>query len=395
MGKTRSGQGEKAASSSGWARHIKRVRASVERSPAYQRAAAFYERRKRWMPLLFFFGGVLWDVLTLDRIDALLDNLILLVYLIVLGGLLLVITLVEYKCVTAPRLLAYRHWYRHAMQFFLGALFSAYVIFYFQSATLAPSSVFLILLVLLLVANEFIHRRLFNLYLLFGLYFLASFSFFLFFIPVVTKSISYAMFLLAGLLSLGLVGTMLVYLKRRGIFASGRQFVYAMSLVVVLFGMLNVFYLKHWIPPVPLAMRFGGVFHHVSSTEGRFQLRFEQPAWYQFWVDSDTPFHYAEGETVYCFAAVFAPTRLRTKIYHHWRVYDEDQRAWVSTDRIGYAVEGGRNRGYRGSTFKRHVRPGAWRVDVETEAGRIIGRIRFDVVPVAEPVTQLKQVVYE
>ena len=98
---------------------------------------------------------------------------------------------------------------------------------------------------------------------------------------------------------------------------------------------------------------------------------------------------------VYCFAAVFAPTRLHTKIYHHWRVYDEDERAWVSTDRIGYAVEGGRHRGYRGYTFKRRVRPGAWRVDVETEAGRVIGRIRFDVVPVAAPVTQFKQVVYE
>ena len=193
----------------------------------------------------------------------------------------------------------------------------------------------------------------------------------------------------------GLVWAMLVYLKRRAIFANWRQFVLALSLVVVLFGMLNVFYLKHWIPPVPLAMRFGGAFHHVSRTDAGFHLRFEQPAWYQFWIESDTPFHYTGGETVYCFAAVFAPTRLRTQIYHHWRVYDETARAWVSTDRIGYAVEGGRDRGYRGYTFKRNVRPGAWRIDVETDAGRVIGRIRFDVVPVAEPVSRFKQVVYE
>ena len=112
-------------------------------------------------------------------------------------------------------------------------------------------------------------------------------------------------------------------------------------------------------------------------------------------IDSDTPFHYAEGDTVFAFAAVFAPTRLRKKIYHRWRVYDEAQQAWVSTDRIGYEVEGGRYRGFRGYTYKRHVRPGAWRVDVETEAGGIIGRIRFDVVPVRAPVTRLKRVVYE
>ena len=49
----------------------------------------------------------------------------------------------------------------------------------------------------------------------------------------------------------------------------------------------------------------------------------------------------------------------------------------------------------RGYTFKRHVRPGAWRVDVETKTGRIIGHIRFDVVPVRAPVTRLKRVMYE
>ena len=206
---------------------------------------------------------------------------------------------------------------------------------------------------------------------------------------------SYGMFLLAGLLSLGLLGAMLMYLKARSIFASKRQFVYALGLVAVLFAMLNVFYLKHWIPPVPLAMRYGGAFHHVSRDAAGFHLRYEKPAWHQFWVDSDAPFRYAEGDTVYCFAAVFAPTRLRTKIYHHWRVYDDAERAWVSTDRIGYAVEGGRGQGYRGYTFKRHVRPGTWRVDVETEAGRIIGRIRFDIVPAARPVTRFKRRVYD
>ncbi len=372
-----------------------RARARAERSPLYQRSAAFYERRKRWMPLLFFFAGVLWDVLTLDRIDAWSDNLILLVYLIVLGGLILAATLVAYERATSPRLISYRRWFPHAIQFFLGALFSAYVIFYFQSATLTPSSVFLVLLVLLLLANEFIHQRLFNLYLLFGLYFLAGFSFFLFFIPVVTKTMSYGMFWLAGLLSLGLVGAMLVYLWSRSIFASVRSFAYALGIVVALFGVLNVFYLLHWIPPVPLAMRFGGAFHHVSRVGPDFDLRFEQPAWYQFWVDSDDPFRYTEGDTVYCFAAIFAPTRLRKKINHHWQRYDEAQQAWISTDRIDYVIEGARYRGYRGYTFKRYAQPGAWRVDVETEEGHVIGRIRFDIVPAREPVTRLKRVVYD
>ena len=395
MKKDRPAKERKTASSGRLAGYARRAWARAERSPAYQRSAAFYERRKRWAPLLFFFGGVLWDVLTLDRIDAWFDNLILLVYLIVLGGLILAATLVAYERTTSPRLVPYRRWILHAIQFFLGALYSAYVVFYFQSATLAPSSLFLVLLMILLVANEFIHQGLFNLYLLFGLYFLAVFSFFLFFIPVLTKTMGYGMFWLAGMLSLGLVGAMLVYLRSRSVFASARQFVYAVAVAIALFGMLNVFYLLHWIPPVPLAMRFGGAFHHISRVGSDFELRFEQPAWYQFWVDSDDPFRYTEGDTVYCFAAVFAPTRLRKKINHHWQRYDEAQQAWISTDRIGYVVEGARYRGYRGYTFKRYAQPGAWRVDVETEDGHVIGRIRFDIVPAREPVTRLKRVVYE
>ena len=368
-----------------------RARGAFSRSRAY----AFYKRHERWAPLLFFFGGVLWDALTLDRIDAWFDNLILLAYLSVLGTLIIVATLVEYGRPVAPWLRRYQTWYPHLIQFLLGALFSAYVIFYFQSATLAPSAAFLVLLVVLLVANEFIHQRLFNLYLLFALYFLASFSFFLFFVPVLTRQMSYATFWAAGGLSLALVGTMLLYLRGRAIFANRRQFVYALALVVGLFGLVNVFYVKDWIPPVPLAMRFGGAFHHVSRDGPVYTLRYEQPEWYAFWEDSDEQFHRAPGEAVYCFAAIFAPTQLRTEIFHHWRVYDAEKDAWVSTDRIGYELVGGRNQGYRGYTFKRNIWPGRWRVDVETPRGRVIGRIRFDVVAVSSPVTRLKEVQYE
>jgi len=55
-------------------------------------------------------------------------------------------------------------------------------------------------------------------------------------------------------------------------------------------------------------------------------------------------------------------------------------------------IEGAR---YRGYTFKRYAQPGPWRVDVETEEGHVIGRIRFDIVPAREPVTRLKRVVYD
>src|SRR5688572_23232189 len=46
---------------------------------------------KPFMPAVFFFSGVAYDTLTLTRIDRLLDNLLLLVYLLLLG-LLIILT---------------------------------------------------------------------------------------------------------------------------------------------------------------------------------------------------------------------------------------------------------------------------------------------------------------
>jgi hypothetical protein len=50
-----------------------------------------------------------------------------------------------------------------------------------------------------------------------------------------------------------------------------------------------------------------------------------------------------------------------------------------------FEIHGGREGGYRGFSMKRAVVPGLWRVEVETQEGRIIGRIDFRVVPGARP----------
>jgi hypothetical protein len=52
----------------------------------------------------------------------------------------------------------------------------------------------------------------------------------------------------------------------------------------------------------------------------------------------------------------------------------------MTTDRLDYKIQGGRDGGYRGYTMKRNVQPGKWRVDVETNEGMILGRIPFNLV---------------
>src|SRR6266571_4484415 len=98
---------------------------------------------KPLLPVAFFLGGVTFDSVTLTRIDRLRDNLIMLLYLSLLGGLIA---------------RAQPH-YPHAIQFLLGGLFSAYTVFYSQSASLTTTAVFFALLIVLLVGNEFLRDR--------------------------------------------------------------------------------------------------------------------------------------------------------------------------------------------------------------------------------------------
>lgn len=352
----------------------------LEASPRYRLVRRWYMQHEGLGGSLFFLGGVTWDALTLQRIDALVDNLILGVYLVLLTGFVTLAALARTNRPLPDSLQKLSTWSTGAIQFLAGGLFTAYVIYYTRSASLSTASLFLLVLVALLVANELIWRRKKSIFLLIGIYFLAVFCYFTFLLPVVLGQMGFEVFLASGFLSSGLVIGLLLYLDARQVFATPRAFLGTVGLVVGLFGAVTVFYVNHWIPPVPLALQEGGVFHDAHREGDAFALRYEKPPWHRPWQNDDDPFHYTPGDTVYCFAAVFAPTTLETQVYHHWQYYHPEREAWVDTDRIGYRVVGGRRRGYRGVTFKQNVWPGAWRVTVETATRRPIGRVRFDVV---------------
>lgn len=354
----------------------------LDASPRYRLARMFYHRHEGLIPPSLFLGGVGWDAATLRRIDALIDNVFLAVYLALLGGFIMISALDRSGRLTLKPLKQISGWSTGAIQFLCGGLFSAYVVYYTQSASLTTASLFLLLLVGLLVANEFIWNRTFNLFVLFGIYFLAVFCYFTFFLPIVFGTMGYGIFLLSGIVSMVVVGAMLLFLYRRGVFQSTLSYAGAMGVVVSLLLLVNVFYIQRWIPPVPLALRHGGMYRSVEVQGSAYALRYRAAPWYAFWEDADEEvFEYAPGDEVHCFAAVFAPTELETSVYHRWQKYDERRERWMDTDRIGYRVEGGRANGYRGSTYKQNMQPGTWRVTIETADERPIGRVNFEVVP--------------
>src|SRR5215468_4824623 len=106
---------------------------------------------KPFMPAVCFFSGVGYDTFTLTRIDRLQDNLLLLIYLLLLGVLIVLTGRLGIEpapdreqlaalSLFARWVLQSRPYYPMASQFLLGGLFSAYAIFYFRSATLTSTA---------------------------------------------------------------------------------------------------------------------------------------------------------------------------------------------------------------------------------------------------------------
>ena len=340
------------------------------------------------MPVVFFFAGVTYDTLTLNRIDRLLDNLILLLYLSVLGVLVVLTGRTQLRMIPSVQseqewsLLQVVNWARpyfsKALHFLFGGLFSAYTIFYFQSTSLTSTAAFLVVILALLIINEIHRTRRSSFKLLVSLYAIVTFSFFTFFLPVVTGRMNTFIFLIGAILS-GVVVWRVVHLTFQGLPTASRRETFhtclpAFSLILVLIG----FYFLNWIPPVPLSLKFGGVYHQVERKENGYHLTFEKGKWYQFGKRSDDII--STGEPAYCFSAVFAPVALTTTVYHRWQYRPiEATEQFLTTDRIPIQISGGRKGGYRGYTVKQRLEPGKWRIDVEAEDGRVIGRMAFQV----------------
>jgi hypothetical protein len=144
------------------------------------------------------------------------------------------------------------------------------------------------------------------------------------------------------------------------------------------FLLMNAFYFTNIIPPIPLAIRDAGVYHSVQRSGSGYVVADEKESIWQKIIPGNTV-HIVPGQPVYVFTSIFAPTELSASIVHHWQYYDTNQNSWVTSGRLSYRLAGGRQEGYRGYSQKSSLRPGGWRVDVETERGQILGRITFDI----------------
>ncbi len=330
-----------------------------------------------------FASGFLWDTLTLQRIDLLYENIVFTTYLVVaLTGIVLVHS-VETRTFAPKWLLQTRAWLPAVVQFPLGGLFSGFVIFYTKSASLFTSWPFITILLVLLIGNEFFRKRYEKLVFQLGMFYFALLSYVVLVTPVVLGTVGTATFVFAGIFSLVVMGAIVQGLKKMFPKLVGHTRSAIPAVIGSVYLGFTFMYFTNVIPPVPLALKDIGVYHMVvRAGTGEYLVRYEEPHWFEVWRNTASTYHRVQGEAVHCFSSVFAPTQLRTPIYHSWQRRSEDG-GWVRDTRVRFTIEGGREQGYRGYTIKQNIKEGEWRCVVETERKQVVGEVRFQVVDVA------------
>ena len=331
-------------------------------------------------PLTFVFGFV-FDAFTLKRIDLWVDHLVILSYLVLTGVCIVLLTMYEAGRLRARIVESVIMFVPVVMQFGFGGLFSAFVIFYTKSASFEKSWLFLIALIILFVGNERFRRRYERLAFRFGIYFVALFSYSIFLVPVLVKDMGAWIFAASGGLSVVFIAlfVLLLFMAAPTSVRQARKI-----LMVSVFGiylLFNALYFTNIIPPVPLSLKEGGVYHFVARTEtGIYAVSYEKAPWYRFLEATNSVYHWRRGEAIYFFSSIFSPAGLNVAISHRWSYYDKAQRRWRDFESIRFPISGGRDGGYRGYSFKTGIVPGRWRVDVMTDRGQVLGRHVFTVV---------------
>jgi hypothetical protein len=363
------------------------------------RTMSFAQARQwisRYSNVAFFVAGFIFDAFTLVRIDSVIDLVYQSVYLCLITWIL--IRQVRYERGDwHPTGWVAKLWHHEteAIHFFYGGLLSAYVIFYFKSTTASRSLVFLILIALLLLANEMPQIKKAGSRMRIGLHAFCMISYLNYLIPVLVGRMGWWTFALAvvftGVSSYYLVRHLEKLYRRTAsplgpVDPSIPKLALGWPPVVVLILVVTLYTLK-WIPPVPLSMQYGGIYHQLQKQGDKYRLVYPKPPWYLFWQHDSHRFMARPGDSIYCFVRVFAPRRFTHQIYMRWSLQNPRSGRYMSSDRMALPIYGGRGQGYRGYGVKSNYEPGQWRVEIETEDGRMIGAVPFTVEsdPTVEP----------
>lgn len=331
--------------------------------------------RRHWLTAGFVLGFIT-DLILLNRIDDLLDNLILLAYVLLATTSMFFLYLGVAERAPGGTSAFLKKYSPVLMQYAFGGLLSGMLIFYGRSGDWLASAPFFALILVVIVGNEFVGKRSDRLIYNLSLYFIGLFSYIVLVVPVIIGHMGDWVFIFSGFASLVVVTFVLKMLYRIiPVFMqhNTRRVIVTIGSIYIVF---NALYFTNIIPPIPLSLTELEIVQSISRTDsGSYEIKSESQPWYRRLPFTRPELHPTEG-SISCFARVFAPTRLEAEIYHRWEYKNEDG-DWVEQFRFGYDISGVNSGGYGGYTTLKNYHSGTWRCSVESKRGQVLGRESF------------------
>lgn len=347
--------------------------------------------KRYWLTVSFAIGFTV-DLILLNKIDSLVDNLILLgnATIATVSFILLYVASTE----RIPEWLS-RKLYKYApifMQYGFGGLLSGMLVFYGRSGDFVASLPFMLTIIGVIIGNEFLVKRSDKLIYHLALYYIGIFSYSVLIIPVLLGRMGDWIFILSGAVGLLVVIGVIKILKLvipNFIRFNQKRIIVTIGFIYIGF---NTLYFSNMIPPIPLSLTHIEIAHSVTrNDDGVYRIVSEDQPWWRDYTPAPAVINPSQSY-IACFARVYAPTRLTTDIYHHWE-YKNAEGDWVEQFRLSYPIFSTNIRGYRGYTKIASFSEGEWRCSVKTERGQVLGRkiviIDFDK-PRGELVTRIE-----
>lgn len=338
----------------------------------------FVKRNERKLSFLAFLAGFAFDWLTVKYMELGPAGLVLGAYLLAIAMCIVVQNRILARKKKGKISVFTARFAPLLMQFLFGTLFNAAFIFYSESAELQSSWPFIFFLLAVVLANELFRSRFGALHFQLVMFFIASFLYFVFAVPILIGKIGTAPFILSGAVSLVFLAIVMFALAKLARERFVEKHLVSVFVILSIFVLMNIAYFKNIIPPIPLAMKSVGLYHSVSKVDGNYEVKYE-PSANRFWKRESRVFSAYPDSTAFVFASVFAPARITVPISHEWWRYDDTAKTWVLVDKVSFPITGGRKDGYRGYSIRRDIQSGKWRVYVSDKDGKHLGRISFRV----------------
>ena len=342
----------------------------------------FYGKFERPISSISLFGGFIFDIFALKRLDLFWENFWIVIHLLIVAVCIILVNLNDNEGVDPSDPSKSYFWYINTMQFFFGGLLSTFLVFYFRSATLSVSWPFLLILLGAFIANERLKRHYSRLTFQISLLFLSILSYLAFITPVFLHRIGMDIFLastVASLIILTIFLRILKSLSNEKFKKSRRKVTFS---VLGIFLITNILYFYNLIPPIPISLKDAGIYHSITRDANLdYNVVSEDSGWLGYFIFSQN-FHAVAGDSAFAYSAIFSPDLFNIDLIHQWQKYDSVSNEWITINEVNLFAIGGRDGGYRTYSEEKNISPGEWRVNVLMSGGQVIGRMQFNVVMV-------------